>query len=306
VRASLCLITTLFVWVCPPTWAQSKPSCVPDWPSVQRSLKKNGFNKQFIADMKKSYETKHFEQVLELNVLLYLRKTDIHSVQISDAAVKSIRGFVNDHQDAFKKAEHNYGVSASVVASLLWLESRYGQNPGRFHVASAFLHLIQAERPAVLSHLRDAAVKFKEKPTPKDLKEIAKRTKKKSRWALAELKALEKIHKKDPAFVRHLRGSFAGAFGMPQFLPSSYLKWAKGLQKKKSPDLYRPDDAIQSVAYYLKANGWRKNKSKSHMKALLHYNNSEDYANTILSLAKMSDGQQPPKRLPTASNAKKK
>jgi membrane-bound lytic murein transglycosylase B len=297
------LTISLSLWLSPrPNLASADNGDTPDWAFVERTLKKNGFGRRFIHDMRISYEIKHFDQVLELNLLLYLRKVDIHSVQVGDAAVKAIKTFLNDHATAFKKAEKSHGVPASVIASLLWLESRYGESPGQFHVPSAFLHLLQAKRPGVLEHLKSSAVKFTANPTANDFREIAKRARSKSQWALAELKALEKIHRKNASFVLGLRGSFAGAFGMPQFLPSSYTKWAKGVKKGKSPDLYNPDDSIQSVAFYLKDNGWRQNKLKSHMKALLRYNNSEDYARTILTLAKLAEANAELKRLPAESS----
>ena len=51
--------------------------------------------------------------------------------------------------------------------------------------------------------------------------EIAARTKTKVKWALGELKSIQRIYREKGSIAFEMRGSFAGAFGMPQFLPSS-------------------------------------------------------------------------------------
>ena len=101
---------------------------------------------------------------------------------------------------------------------------------------------------------------------------------------MLELKALQTMHKRNAKALAGLKGSFAGAFGYPQFIPSSYVKWSRSQTKGKPADLTKPADAIESVAFYLKDNGWKK-AEKSHTKALMRYNNSDTYAAAIIELA---------------------
>ena len=63
--------------------------------------------------------------------------------------------------------------------------------------------------------------------TEKEKENYSKRLKKKSGWAKAELLALFEMKKKFKVNIFELKGSYAGAFGIPQFLPSSYLRWAR-------------------------------------------------------------------------------
>jgi membrane-bound lytic murein transglycosylase B len=273
----------------------------PDWKYAERRMLKAGLGPKFVARLKSVYETQHFEQVLELNLLLFLRKSDYHGIQVSPAAVDDVRRFMNANPGAIARARREHGVPGSVIASLLWLESRHGANKGTFHVPSAYVHLLQSERLSVQQHLQKSASNFTKKVTPKARKEITKRTKRKADWALAELKAIQTMHRANKKVLPGLRGSFAGAFGMPQFIPSSYVKWSASASKKRPADLERADDAILSVANYLHDNGWRKT-GKSHMKALMHYNNSKDYAKAILKLAGIVDkaNADSGKRLPAA------
>ena len=269
----------------------------PDWKYVEARLQKAGFQRSFISALKPLYEPGHFQQVLELNLLLYLKRADYHGTQVTGDATENVRAFMKKNRDALLKAEKDHGVPGNVIASLLWMESRHGENLGRFHVPSVYLHLVQADRPPIVKLLQKNAKKFRRKITAKIRADIKKRTKKKSAWALGELKSLQKMYRRDKSLVGNLRGSFSGAFGMAQFLPSSYMHWARAFNKAKTPDLLRPEDAIYSVAFYLKDNGWRRAK-KTHKKALLRYNNSHDYANAILKLAGKTDGVL--KRLPTS------
>jgi len=302
VRKILSILIFFISGLAASTGAAADP--VPDWKYVEARLKKSGFQKKFIQSLKDTYEPASFHQVLELNVLLYLRKSDDHGVQLSQRAVDTVESFMKANRPSLLAAEKEHGVSSSVIASLLWLESRHGENQGRFHVPSVYVHLLQAPRPAVIAHLHKNAKKFTPKVSKKNLADITTRTKKKADWALAELKALQTVHGKDAKRVRELRGSFAGAFGIPQFLPSSYLRWARSHGKGATPDLTKPQDAILSVAYYLRDNGWKRGKEKTFKKALLRYNNSHDYANAILKLAGQVDGR-PEKRTPAATKRKK-
>lgn len=273
-----------------------------DWSYVERTLKRHNFDPRFRSEMKKKYEGRHFSEVLELNVLLFLRTTDFHSIQISEEAIQTIQEFSERHSESLKSAEARFGVPGDVISSLLWLESRFGQNPGRFHVASVFMHLLQAERAQNIKALQRAAKKFKAQPNAKDFSEIAKRSRNKARWAIVELKALQKIFLRDRNLASNLRGSFAGAFGMPQFLPSSYAVWAKAERGNQTPDLYKTPDAIHSVAFYLRGHGWRPAHAKSQTQALFRYNNSHDYVAAILTMAKRVKSASDSKRLPAAKS----
>ncbi len=268
--------------------AMARERVTPDWNYAKTRMKKAGLKSSFVSVLKKSYEPDDFRDVTELNLLLFLRKVDQHAVQVTDEATEKVRDFMKENREALDLAERKYQVAGPVIASLLWMESRYGQNLGRFHVASVFVNLLQVDRPEVIDDLKKhGSLRFSDHPSKKDLKKVAARAKKKAKWAMEELRAVERIYRERGEDVLEFRGSFAGAFGMPQFLPSSYSRWAKSAQTKtSSPKLNKPDDAIHSVANYLKLNGWREKRKKTHVVALMNYNNSRDYANAILKLAK--------------------
>lgn len=257
----------------------------PNWKYVQKRLSKFGFGKPFIKALQANYEKDKFKEVLELNTLLFLRKSDCHGSQVNDDSVEHIRDFLEKNGKTLRRAEREDRVPAAVIASLLWMESRYGKNTGRFNMPSVYVDLLQADRASVIRYLQtEGAHRFTTHVGKRASVEIAKRARRKSKWALSELRAVEKIFKKRGKVALKMRGSFSGAGGLPQFLPSSYLKWARAKKPHATPNLNKTDDAILSVANFLHANGWRR-RSKTHMQALMNYNNSHDYANAILNLA---------------------
>lgn len=290
--------------------AKRKPANLgpePSWSYVEKKLKEKKFNPAFVKELKALYETRDFAQVLELNTLLFLRKSDDHGSQVDDVAADEVRAFMTQNGSTLSKAEKEYNVPGQVVASLLWIESRHGRNKGKYHVPSVFVHLVQADRKPVVDYLREVAPKYASgKVTKAQKKDIEKRAKKKADWAIAELKALEKTHKWKWKITQTFRGSFAGAFGMPQFIPSSYVVWARADKPKATPDLSKATHAIPSVAFYLKDHGWKRSKAETHVKALMKYNNSRDYANAILALADRVDkGVRAPSSLSAKSSKSK-
>jgi len=83
-----------------------------------------------------------------------------------------------------------------------------------------------------------------------------------------------------------ITGSGAGAFGLTQFLPSSYLRFAVDGDGDGVVSLYDADDAIASTANYLRGNGWRPGISYTDQRRVIWtYNHSDAYIDTVLRLA---------------------
>ncbi len=263
---------------------------------LKKILKQKKFTPRFINAVVKNYEPESFASVIRLNMLGFLNPPQ-HSVLVTDEGVVKSQEFIENNKKAFLKVERRDHVPSSVIAALLWVETKQGKLTGKYHVLSAFGHMIQATRKDVLKELIFLAIeseKSKNRPTQNLAKLMRERAKRKSNWALDQLKSLERLYKKDKKMTEELLGSFAGAFGIPQFIPSSYWTYAKALKPGKVADLYNPDDAISSVGHYLKKEGWSTKRKKRQMKALMHYNNSQDYAESILELSEKIISDQKP------------
>jgi membrane-bound lytic murein transglycosylase B len=76
-------------------------------------------------------------------------------------------------------------------------------------------------------------------------------------WGYEELKALIRFSGREGLDPATIKGSYAGAMGIPQFMPSNALTLARDGSKDGKVDLFDHQDAIFSVANYLKHHGWK-------------------------------------------------
>ncbi|MDO9197364.1 lytic murein transglycosylase B [Rhodoferax sp.] len=157
------------------------------------------------------------------------RSRFIDPVRIS-AGVK----FWQDNRDTLARAEAETGVPAEIIVGIIGVETIYGQQMGTFRVIDA-LTTLAFDFPA--SHPRAAA---------------------RSEFFKAELEQYLSLTHRTSIDPLALRGSFAGAMGMPQFMPSSWIKYAIDFDGDGKVDLFSsPADVIGSVASYFKAFNWQ-------------------------------------------------
>lgn len=268
----------------------AKDALVADSAWIAKELKRMGLSKGFINEALKTYEPESFKATVSLNLLGFLVAPGQHMNHVTPQAARESAKFIKAHSEAFSKAKSKYGVSPAVISSLLWIETRHGDDTGNFHILSVYLHLLQVDRPAYRKELVQLALQKNQKTRQAQANEIpttmAERTKKKSQWAREQLIALAAIRKSKSLDLKNLRGSYAGAFGLPQFIPSSYRDLARSFDSKAKPNLQKAADAIMSVANYLAKSGWDPKSRAAKIEALMKYNNSRDYAESILEISK--------------------
>lgn len=278
------ILGTFILGSCAPSSAVDRaPSSSQPKEYAAERLRTKGVSEDFVQLLLSNYREEERSKVLDLNLLGFMRSRPITGTEkIPYWELRRVKEFLNAHRKAFKLAEKKYHVSKEVIASLLWVETKFGRDIGTYHVGSAYFSLAQADYPTIVDQTIERARAIGEVDTMVEQK-IIERSKTKSEWAVNELVALEKIHSKSAKDASRLNGSFSGAFGLAQFLPSSYLTWAKGT--KGNPNLFRADDAILSVANYLASNGWQKEVREGQEAALFHYNRDRTYVNRILHMS---------------------
>lgn len=255
-------------------------------------LREKGVSESFLTLLQDNYRESERAKVLDLNILGFLKVRPTQDERIPAWELKRVEKFLKSNRTAFKEAEKKFQVPKEVVASLLWVETKYGRDIGKFHVGSTYLSLMMADYPTILDQTMDVAKSRASDFTREIQEKVIQRSKTKAEWATGEIVALQEAHEKGYKDAAKLEGSFSGAFGMAQFIPSSYLSWAKG--RKKQPNLFQADDSIYSVANYLSVNGWQKKDKKAQEGALFHYNRDINYVNRIL---RMSDCLRSPAKL---------
>ena len=140
--------------------------------------------------------------------------------------------FWRQHEAWLQRAHERWGVPPEVVVAIIGVETFYGRIAGNFRVLDAL-----------------ATLAFDFPPGRRDRSEFFK----------SELEQLLVWSAREGISASSVRGSFAGAIGLPQFMPGSINRWAVDFDDDGHIDLRgNPADAIGSVAHYLAAFGWQK------------------------------------------------
>jgi membrane-bound lytic murein transglycosylase B len=135
--------------------------------------------------------------------------------------------FWREHADTLAAAEKKYGVEADIIVAIIGVETGFGKNMGSHRVIDA-LTTLAFDYPPRSPFFRSE---------------------------LENYLLLTREQKKDPLAFK---GSYAGAMGYGQFMPSSYRNWAVDFDGDGFKDIWNnPVDAIGSVANYFKAHGWK-------------------------------------------------
>lgn len=139
--------------------------------------------------------------------------------------------FWQKHEAVLKKVEKQYGVSAEIIVSIIGVETFYGGNTGHNRVIDA-LSTFGFNYP------------------------------KRSKFFLSELENFLLLCREEKMNPLEPTGSYAGAMGIPQFMPSSYRAYAADFENDKKRDIWKnPADAIASVANYFIKHKWHKGEA---------------------------------------------
>jgi len=149
---------------------------------------------------------------------------------LTDARVKEGAVFWRQHAETLKQVSEQYGVPPEIIVAILGVETLYGRRTGSYRVIDALATLAFAYPP-------------------------------RSRFFTAELEQFLLLCREEKVSPLQPTGSYAGAMGMPQFMPSSFRSFAADFNEDGNRDLWHdPKDAIASIANYFKAHGWIRNQ----------------------------------------------
>jgi membrane-bound lytic murein transglycosylase B len=201
--------------------------------------------------------------------------------------VNQCRKYLSEYEDQFARAERFFKVSRNVVCSIILVESRFGENTGNDLVINRLSRVASVKAP---KNLQENFLKAQNEYTDVTFEAVSERASYLENTFYPEVRSLFRMVTEDDINPFTLRGSSAGAFGLPQFLPSAYYRYGFDGNKDGRTDLFNVDDAIPSVAKYLRMNGWNDKDLKAKRDALWKYNKSVPYADTVLTLSEELGG----------------
>jgi len=158
---------------------------------------------------------------------------------ITDKRIKGGVAFWRKYEELINKAAEKYGVDPQIIVSIIGVETFYGGNTGSYRVLDAL-----------------ATLAFYYPDTGNDRSEFFSR----------ELMQFLVLADEENLPVTEVTGSYAGAMGLGQFMPSSYREYAVDLDDNGRRDLWSSmDDVIGSVANYLHRHHWAKGQPITYL-----------------------------------------
>src|SRR5712671_3036072 len=152
---------------------------------------------------------------------------DYRDMLLSERRLAGGVEFWNKHREALERAEREYGVAPEYIVAIIGVETLYGRNTGRWRIIDA-LATLAFDYPPRADFFRQ------------------------------ELTSYLLLARDEGINVFAVKGSYAGAFGIPQFMPGSARRFAVDFDGSGAIDLHRsPVDAVGSVANFLNRHGWQ-------------------------------------------------
>jgi membrane-bound lytic murein transglycosylase B len=280
-----------------PPWPEAEFSQLRGWDYLVEKLARDGVPKSELAEIFKDERLPRFTYV---PFQMYPRESArMYSTFTQEKVLHIGRDFLAAQRSAFEDAERLFGVNRYVVAAILLIESGCGANTGSEQVLYRLARLASVREPHNLQFNFERLRKLDEGLTPE---EVSARAEYLEKTFYPEMLALFELRRREDIDILELKGSSAGAFGISQFLPSSYLSYAVDANKDKQASLFAPEDAVWSTAYYLSAHGWRDEAPVGErLKALWAYNRSEAYGEAVLKVSILLS--QPPAPVPVKNTA---
>lgn len=204
---------------------------------IDKMVNKHGFDRQQLQEILS--QAKRLDSVLRLmdnqapttsvkppsgpnGAWLRYRKKFITPDNVQNGVV-----FWNQYEDALNRAWQVYGVPPEIIVGIIGVETRWGRVMGKTRILDA-LATLSFNYP------------------------------RRAEYFSGELETFLRMARDEQDDPLNLKGSFAGAMGYGQFMPSSYKQYAVDFSGDGHINLWDPVDAIGSVANYFKAHGWVK------------------------------------------------
>jgi len=220
--------------------------------NVVNQLEKQGFSREEIIKVFADVRLKIYADIPHFKA----KRVDYFSKAYALFSPSSIirgRNFLETYKKILERAEKEFRVRKEVIVAILRLETNFGNFVGTRPLINTFYSML------MLDFRKDFAEK-----------------------ELVNLFLMARQNQKD---IFSFCGSFMGAFGLCQFLPSSCLRYGVDADGDGIVNLNSVDDAVFSAARYLRAHGWSNSDFYRQYEAIYAYNHDSMYVLAVLAYA---------------------
>ena len=196
---------------------------------IDELVTKHGFERAYVLEVLK--DAKKRRTALN-SVAKPAEKTktwdDYKAIFLKNKRIVDGKKFIKKNIDTLERAEKEFGVPKEIITAILGVETNFGNNMGSYRVIDS-LTTLGFDDP------------------------------RRSKFFRSELIQLFLLTRENNLDILKIKGSYAGAMGYSQFISSSYRAYAIDYDGDGYVDLFNSiDDAIGSIANYLKRHGWKK------------------------------------------------
>ena len=249
--------------------------------SVQKKLIADGFDPTKITRLYSRPQVS-FEADGVILLFTYKEAQVDYGQFTNNWSIRKAKEYIQKNKADLTRIEKAYGVDKKVITAILLVETGLGASVGTRSALNTLSTMAALTDPVVRNKLWDLIPDSKKISRKKFERKAASR----SRWAYEELKALLKYSAREGFDPVSIPGSFAGAVGVAQFMPTSIMAYGKDGNDDGMVDMLNHADSMASIANFLKSHGWRPGQSrKKAEKIIYHYNHSSYYVNTILKIS---------------------
>lgn len=200
---------------------------------------------------------------------------------LSPLVIAQAVGFIHEHQAAFARATREFGPPPELICAIMLVETKLGSYLGE---QNALEVLASLARSSELSLIEPFMKTLDGSPERRSFAENASRDR--ADWGYRELLALLRHTAANGQDASRLPGSIYGAIGICQFMPSNVASYGVDGDGDGKVDLFSPDDAIVSVANYLKGHGWKPGMTETEARNVVYaYNHSDLYVLAVRTVA---------------------
>lgn len=232
-KTSSCFLAAIMCWVSPSVFADEPdqhfaPTQNADTRVLMEELVEQGVPQVWLEDaLGHANFTQSVLDAMEGAAERRLKWHEYRAIFMTQQRIDEGVDFIDANADALARAESTYGVPAEIITAIIGVETYYGRHKGQHRVLDS-LATLAFHHPTRGTFFRD------------------------------ELAAFLRIAYEQQVEPTELRGSYAGAMGYPQFIPTSYQAYAVDFDDDGLRDLWEnPVDAIGSVANYFAEHGWK-------------------------------------------------
>ncbi|MCP4667438.1 MAG: peptidoglycan-binding protein, partial [Deltaproteobacteria bacterium] len=210
------------------------------------------------------------------------RRPLIYKAIMTPERLGEAKAFYAAHGPLLMSLERTYNIPGEIAVGILTVETRMGTYLGE---KSAFITLASM---ALCNDFSRIASYFKDEIlTKRKRRWLNRRTAWKADWAYEECKALltyARTNDQDPLTIP---GSFYGAIGISQFMPTKVLNYGVDGNGDGVVDMFVLEDALFSMGNYLQAHGWKgpMKSRRRRRRTIYRYNFSKIYVNTVMAVA---------------------